>query len=471
MDRSLAAFLPKPEPSQESISWQRENSVRLPAPKVDSLPMSSFGLDSVKPDSSFASRVEVVRAPWSFTDLHGFGDSRIATSPTKLWPPMRHLAEAASDELDRLREEERSLRCLWQSCYSKQMTGGSARGALNGRAAEMPTAKVVDEAKTAEQEELANLFKQAEQNELQHHRAAEEWRQVYREVKDVLKEKQLEAEESQAVIDELQAEVSSLRSALKIASAELEDASAAYRATDARVTSERVVLAEELAEAKLAAEGARMEQVEAEEQRQDELRKELSECLQREALGQALLERLRQLRNDAETQRRHRDELLPTAPAKVDAACQSSVAEEKLASDPSYQSQTVSGLEPSTSKCMPPTVPATPHMPSPDQRQWLLSRVQKLHAVKDQLQNLRKHSLCTPEKAKSGNSESQETLRRWHKKISEQAAQRKLTAGKDFLGISLVVQAYQKIPKAHCIEPHGLNLTVLAPSSATFVSN
>ena len=32
--------------------------------------------------------------------------------------------------------------------------------------------------------------------------------------------------------------------------AELEDASAAYRATDARVTSERAVLAEELAEAK-----------------------------------------------------------------------------------------------------------------------------------------------------------------------------------------------------------------------------
>lgn len=31
--------------------------------------------------------------------------------------------------------------------------------------------------------------------------------------------------------------------------------------------------------------------------------KELSECLQREALGQALLQRLRQLRNDAETQR------------------------------------------------------------------------------------------------------------------------------------------------------------------------
>ena len=34
------------------------------------------------------------------------------------------------------------------------------------------------------------------------------------------------------------------------ASAELEDASAAYRATDARVTAERAVLAEELAEAK-----------------------------------------------------------------------------------------------------------------------------------------------------------------------------------------------------------------------------
>lgn len=391
---SLAAFLPKPEPSQESISWQREHSVGLPAPKVDF--MSSFGLDSVKPDSSFASRrVEVVRAPWSFTD------PRV---DTELWPPMRHLAEAASDELDRLREEERSLRCLWQSCYSKEMTGGSARSALNGGAAEMHMAKVFDQAKIAEQE-LANLFKQAEQDELHHHRAAEEWRQVYREVKDVLKEKQLEAEESQAVIDELQAEISSLRSALKNAFAELEDASAAYRATDARVTSERAVLAEELAEAKLTAEGARMEQVAAEEQRQDELRKELSECLQREALGQALLKRLRQLRNDAETQRRHRDELLPTAPAKVDAACQSSVAEEKLASDPldtSSQSQTVSSLEPATSKCIPSTMPATPQMPLPmctasDQRQWLLSRVQKLHAVKDQLQNLRQQSLCTPD--------------------------------------------------------------------------
>lgn len=39
---------------------------RIFAVEVDS--MSSFGLDSVKPDSSFASRrVEVVRAPWSFT--------------------------------------------------------------------------------------------------------------------------------------------------------------------------------------------------------------------------------------------------------------------------------------------------------------------------------------------------------------------------------------------------------------------
>ena len=39
--------------------------------------------------------------------------------------------------------------------------------------------------------------------------------------------------------------------------------------------------------------------------------------------------------------------------------------------------------------------PPAPEGGSPsDQRQWLMSRVQKLHAVKDQLQLLRGHSSC-----------------------------------------------------------------------------
>lgn len=67
----LSNYLRSPWHHYVLQSLQRNSQVfrylfRIFAVEVDS--MSSFGLDSVKPDSSFASRrVEVVRAPWSFT--------------------------------------------------------------------------------------------------------------------------------------------------------------------------------------------------------------------------------------------------------------------------------------------------------------------------------------------------------------------------------------------------------------------
>ncbi|CAK9046778.1 unnamed protein product [Durusdinium trenchii] len=407
---TLAAFLPRQEET---------GRLRLPEPKADlrqTSPPASNPWDSEAGKCAAFRKVELVRAlpngasgPWEL-QANGASPSSTSFSLSGLHAPqMRSLAEAAADELERLRLEEKALRHLWQSSWQSQGADGTSVAMQ---------AHLADQIQIAQQE-IFDLSRQAERDELRHHEAAEEWRLVYRQAKDALKQKQMEAEDTQTAVEELQAQVASLRNALKEACADLDDARAAYRATDARVATERSVLREELAEAEHAAqgisadvwtagttldvEGVQVHQAEAVRKRQDELRKELSECLQQEASGGALLQRLHALRSDAEIQLRRREEA--EQHQKVDAACQSMLAEDVTACKCGHNANAILPAPPEAKHAEQRAVAPgealvqaeAKEFSRAEQRQWLLSRAQKLHAVKDQLQQLRRLQQLGPE--------------------------------------------------------------------------
>ncbi|CAK9109576.1 unnamed protein product [Durusdinium trenchii] len=373
---TLAAFLPRQEET---------GRLRLPEPKADlrqTSPPASNPWDSEAGKCAAFRKVELVRAlpngasgPWEL-QANGASPSSTSFSLSGLHAPqMRSLAEAAADELERLRLEEKALRHLWQSSWQSQGADGTS---------------VAMQAHLADQIQIAQQARTA-------------WRLVYRQAKDALKQKQMEAEDTQTAVEELQAQVASLRNALKEACADLDDARAAYRATDARVATERSVLREELAEAEHAAQGVQVHQAEAVRKRQDELRKELSECLQQEASGGALLQRLHALRSDAEIQLRRREEA--EQHQKVDAACQSMLAEDVTACKCGHNANAILPAPPEAKHAEQRAVAPgealvqaeAKEFSRAEQRQWLLSRAQKLHAVKDQLQQLRRLQQLGPE--------------------------------------------------------------------------
>ncbi|CAK9108690.1 unnamed protein product [Durusdinium trenchii] len=443
---TLAAFLPRQEET---------GRLRLPEPKADlrqTSPPASNPWDSEAGKCAAFRKVELVRAlpngasgPWEL-QANGASPSSTSFSLSGLHAPqMRSLAEvhklasqsssrkvhsclrwqqncgfpaAAADELERLRLEEKALRHLWQSSWQSQGADGTSVAMQ---------AHLADQIQIAQQE-IFDLSRQAERDELRHHEAAEEWRLVYRQAKDALKQKQMEAEDTQTAVEELQAQVASLRNALKEACADLDDARAAYRATDARVATERSVLREELAEAEHAAQGVQVHQAEAVRKRQDELRKELSECLQQEASGGALLQRLHALRSDAEIQLRRREEA--EQHQKVDAACQSMLAEDVTACKCGHNANAILPAPPEAKHAEQRAVAPgealvqaeAKEFSRAEQRQWLLSRAQKLHAVKDQLQQLRRLQQLGPEIQKdefrmSERTQAAQRTCRWHKMV------------------------------------------------------
>eukprot|EP00439_Symbiodinium_sp_Y106_P081268 s24_g20.t1 len=294
------------------------------------------------------------------------------------------LAQAAYDELEHLRAEEQSLRRLWQQLQAppqgEDPTGQSVR-----QSEAFQREPAADELHLAEQE-LRRLTRQAECQELRQRHEAEEWRQAYCQARDAASKARRAEAESQEELRQLEQHVVSLREASDQARADLEDARASCRATEARVAAETRSLQEELKEARQAAAGwlppdfwttSEPFDAAAAQARESHLRTELAELFEREAVARSLLERLRDLRSDAELRlpamaRERNQEKVPA----IDPAEELQI----LRSTPSAQS---------SGSCEQPHEEHAPEQSSAQQRLRLLQeRAAKLHVIKEHLQRL-----------------------------------------------------------------------------------
>ncbi|CAE7235136.1 Arsb [Symbiodinium sp. CCMP2592] len=308
-------------------------------------------------------------------------------------PGANLLAQAANDELEHLRAEEQSLRRLWQQLQAppqgEDPTGQSVR-----QSEAFQREPAADELQRAEQE-LRRLTRQAECQELRQRREAEE---------------QLSSK----------------------ARADLEDARASCRATEARVAAETRSLQEELKEARQAAAGwlppdfwttSEPFDAAAAQARESQLRTELAELFEREAVARSLLERLRDLRSDAELRlpamelERNQEKVREMSMDKgfIVPAIDPTEELQILRSTPSAQS---------SGSCEQPHEEHASEQSSAQQRLRLLQeRAAKLHVIKEHLQRLSQQRRAREAKSDpckdgaSGSVENREPPRitRWQK--------------------------------------------------------
>ncbi|CAE7302427.1 Arsb, partial [Symbiodinium sp. CCMP2456] len=301
------------------------------------------------------------------------------------------LAQVANDELEHLRAEEQSLRSLWQQLQAtprgEDPTGQNVRrveapGQGSCRLEAFRQEAAADELHLAEQE-LHRLTRQAECQELRQRREAEEWRQAYCQARDAASKARRAEAESAAELRQLEQHVVSLREASDQARADLEDARASCWATEARVAAETRSLQEELQEARQAAAGwlpadfwttSEPFDAAAAQARESQLRTELAELFEREARARSLLERLRDLRSDAELH-------LPVMEVERN--------QEKVhAIDPTEEHQILRSTPSaqSSGSCEQPHEEHAPEQSSAQQRLRLLQeRAAKLHVIKEHL--------------------------------------------------------------------------------------